>query len=299
MRYLPLFLQSIPLSLKTFWRYLLILPLLAIAALVVSLVGLFPIVGIFVPGTVSAGLVIMGLRCALRARGHGNELNGLQLLVVSVIFGMLNVAVGLAVPLGGWVVGTVLELAGVTEDPGALVVGLFVGLFGVSVYWSGILLFVLLPQGIATAVMAVPMTAAAYSANSRSHGTRLFFGFGAGVPSLLVVTAVWLIGGHFFSIFGEVWTTLGLMVTALWAFVQGESLPWEITINRWSALGGTLFMTWASSWFFATAVLAWERKVESGKVQRQARIAERQGEAVDLRAMRARRMRGSGEAGEV
>ena len=51
---LPLLIQALPLSLKTFWRYLLVLPLLAIVPLVLLLVGFIPLIFIIAPGVAYA-----------------------------------------------------------------------------------------------------------------------------------------------------------------------------------------------------------------------------------------------------
>ncbi len=73
---MPIFIQALPLSLKTFWRYLILLPFLGIAALFLSLFSIIPILGWFVPGMVAVWLSVMGLRSALLARGHVAPLDG-------------------------------------------------------------------------------------------------------------------------------------------------------------------------------------------------------------------------------
>lgn len=50
-----------------------------------------------------------------------------------------------------------------------------------------------------------------------------------------------------------------LFLTTLMALANGTDLPWDWSISPRSLLGGTLSIAWASSWFFATAVLYWER----------------------------------------
>ena len=40
---IPLFIRALPLSLKTFWRYLILLPFLAVAAFALSLAGMIPV----------------------------------------------------------------------------------------------------------------------------------------------------------------------------------------------------------------------------------------------------------------
>lgn len=283
---MPLFLQALPLSFQTFWRYLILLPFLAVGAFVISFAGFIPILGMLVPGVVSAGLVIIGIRCALKARGHGNQLDFGRLLRISLIFCAINIVVNLVLPTVHWVMARGLELVGIELDP----IGLLVGLLGLSYYWAAVLLAMLSPSALITAALAVPMTAAAVSATPRARHTDVFFGFGTGILGLMVVMLVWLFAGRFFSIFGEVWATFGLLATALFAWLQGEGLPWELSLDPWTALVSTLFMTWASSWFFATAVLTWECKVEQISADRAARIDANHVSSDDLRTLRAKRM---------
>jgi len=260
---IPLFIQSIPLTFLTAGRYLLLLPILALLALAYTLLSVIPIIGWFVPGMVTAGLFIMGLRCALAARGYGNRLDGNKMTWFSFIFSIIFVALEWLrdfVLLGLFEVAQALDLTFDPLDPTELLVGLFVGLFSVSPYWTGMLLALLSPTALIIALMAVPMTAAAHEMTFRGRDISPFYGFGKGAFSLMVVLAVWLLAGNMYAFVGEVWTMLGLMATALWAVITGNPLPWEISLNPWSALISTLGMALASSWFFATAVLAWERK---------------------------------------
>lgn len=283
---MPLFLRSLPLSLFTFWRYLIILPLLAIFAFCFYFLSVLPVAGLFVPGIVSAGLMIVGLRCALAARGHRNPLDHGTLLTVSAVFCVIFIGTDIFLYGANWFVGWAMTQAGVELHP----FGLFAGLFGVSAYWSGILLALLAPAAIVKAAFAVPMVGAAYAASPRGGDINYFSGLGKGILSLLLVMVVWLFGGHMFSIFGEVWTAFGMIAFAIWDIVRGEPLTWEVIPTRLNALGSVLFMTWASSWFFATAVLAWE-----DVVSRQMADVERQRNAgrpttEDIRALRQSRM---------
>jgi hypothetical protein len=283
---MPLFIRSLPLSLFTFWRYLAILPLIAIFAFLFSLLSFLPVAGLFVPGIVSAGLLIVGLRCALAARGHRNPLDHGTLLTVSAIFCVIFIGTDIFVYGASWLVLWTITQAGVELDP----IGLLAGLFGVSAYWSGILLALLAPAAIVKAAFAVPMVGAAYAASPKGGDINYFSGLGKGMFSLLLVMAVWLLGGHIFSIFGEVWAVFGMIAFAIWDLMSGETLTWELMPAVPFVLGGVLVMTWASSWFFATAVLAWE-----DVVSRRMADAERQRNAArpsteDIRALRRSRM---------
>ena len=283
---MPIFIQALPLSFATFWRYLLLLPFLALFAFIISLASIIPIIGWIVPGTVSAGLTIIGLRCALAARGHANLIDTSKLLNVSVAFCLIIIAAGLFLDGIHWFMWMGLNQAGIEIDP----LGLFVGLLGLSYYWSAVLLALLSPTALVAAALAVPMTSAAFSATPKGRDMQLAYGFGSGVVGLMIVMAVWLFAGHIFSFFGEIWTTFGLIASALWAWYQNEPLPWSLSIDPWTAFASTISMTWASSWFFATAVLSWERKVQRSSALQDAHRAANHVSTEDIRALRERRM---------
>jgi len=272
---LPLFLRALPLSFQTFWRYLILLPFLAIAAFVFSVIGSFiPFVSYLVPAAVSAYLILMGLRCALAARGHYNRPSNKQLLLASFVFGILHL-----------VVENVYAMVGL----GVLWV---MAQFGMTVNDSNILSYALvifplyyLVVSIYGSLMAVPMTEAA-SASPRGPDNGYFFGFGAGFFSLLPVSLVWAYGGKFFAFFGEVWAIFIMMLSAIVAARKGEDIPWEWNFDTSYLLGGTLFMAWASSWFFATAVLAWEKAGQRRKQARTDVIEAQRLSGDELRALR-------------
>lgn len=119
---MPLFLCALPLSFQTFWRYLILLPFLAIAAFILSAVGSFiPLVSYLVPGAISAFLVIMGIRCALAARGHYGAPDLKQLLLASFIYGTLNLAIKSIYVLGSWGIMKIMPNLGIpTNDANTL-----------------------------------------------------------------------------------------------------------------------------------------------------------------------------------
>ncbi len=247
---MPLFLQALPLTIHTFWRYLLLLPILAVAAFFFSLLQIIPLLGALVPGTVGAALLILGMRCALRARGHGNELDRTQLLLFSVFFGLVLLVEG-----APWFVfGKILQATGFDEA----------GFRHVLVQqggWQLLLLTTIGIKAIFAAIFAVPITMAAHTATPRGGRAKPLFGIASGFASLILVSGVWLYCGHFFAIFGEVWSAFGLLVFALLDITQGREPSFAFSLGPWSLLRATLLMTLASSWYFATAVLAWEREM--------------------------------------
>lgn len=271
---MPLFLRALPLSLQTFWRYLILVPFLAIAAFVLSAVGSFiPLVSYLVPGAVSAFLVIMGIRCALAARGHYGTPDFKQLLLASFIYGTLNLAIKNIYILGSWGIMKVMPNLGTTiTGENALA--------STIVFFS--LYFILL--SIFSSLIAVPMTEAAAAPRSPNNG--YLFGFGTGAFSLFFVTLIWAFGGKFLAFFGEVSTIFLMLIAALFAAWHGDDIQWEWNSNLTYLVGVTLFMTWASSWFFATAVLAWETARQGRDQTRKDTIEAQRISGDDLRALR-------------
>jgi hypothetical protein len=289
---MPLFLQALPLSLKTFWRYLAVLPALAIIAALLLLATFIPYVGLVVPGTVYAYCIMTGLRCALAARGHQTDpgfghmlraglvfcgLTFLASLIIRIVVGFLGVVVPQWL---GWLDGLA------DQDPRILAVagGAFGATILLTMLWG--------------AALAVPMTAAVAGVNPDSHGVNPFAGFGSGMLGLTLISLVWMAGGTVFSIFGEVATMFVLMAETLRAVIANEDPAWDWSLSPFSLLGGTLYMVWASSWFFSAAVLHWERTERRRTAQARARIEATRVSAADLRALREARMpRGDGGQG--
>ncbi len=93
-------------------------------------------------------------------------------------------------------IGWGLVYAGIEVDP----LGLFVGLFRVSPYWTGVLFAFLAPVAFTSAAFVVPLTGAAAATSGRGWDYRAFAGFGQGVIGLMIVMAVWLLSGHFLRV---------------------------------------------------------------------------------------------------
>ncbi len=252
-----------------------------------SLASIIPVVGLVVPGTVSAFCLIVGLRCALAARGYANEPDFGQLLRVSLVFCIINIIatylIELVAGLGFRGIMLALTETGAMSD----------GAPGSALLWLGggtLLVYSILLALYASAI-AVPMTSAAAAASTKGYGDGAFFGFGVGLFSLTVVMLVWVFGGHIFAIFGEVWTMFAMVASALFALASGNEIPWRWSGSLTSLMGGTLFMTWASSWFFATAVLAWEKAGERRKAAASAATSVQRVSSTDIRALREQRSR--------
>jgi hypothetical protein len=287
---MPLFLQALPLSFKTFWRYLAILPILGIIAILLLLAGVIPLIGVIVPGTVYAYCLMTGLRCALAARGHTTDPGFGHMLRAGVVFCLLTMlatalieAIAVLVPFGlgqafGWLDGLV------DDDPRIL--GFAGGVFGLVIVFSMLW----------TAALAVPMTFAVAGTERRSSGLDPFDGIGTGMFGLTLISLVWMIGGSVFSVFGEVATMVFLLFETIRAVINAEDPAWDFSLSPISLLGGTLWMTWASSWFFSAAVLYWERAISRRTARTRASVEATRVSADDLRALREARMTRKGDA---
>jgi hypothetical protein len=286
---MPLFLKSLPLSLTTFWHYLITLPFLAVVAFLLLLSSFLPIVGYLVPGTVAVFCMMVGLRCALAARGHGNSPDFGALLRASLVFCVVNIVatflIGLIAAALFYVVRFAAPLLGIGADnPQHTTV--WIGGGTITIYLVLLCIY--------SSAIAVPMTAAAAAATDRGRTASPIFGLGTGMFSLTLIMLVWMFGGSFFSIFGEVTTIFFMLATALFAAINSDEIPWEWSFDTGRLMGATLFMIWASSWFFATAVLAWEKAVQRREQDSVAANTVQRTSSTDIRALREARERAKG-----
>jgi hypothetical protein len=134
------------------------------------------------------------------------------------------------------------------------------------------------------------MVAAVAGSGRNSSGLNPFDGIGTGMVGLTLISLVWMIGGSIFSIFGEVTTMFLLLAETIRAVIEGEDPAWDWSLSPLSLLGGTLCMTWASSWFFSAAVLSWEARTRRQTDRVRAAIAATRVSPQDLRALREARM---------
>jgi hypothetical protein len=283
---MPLFLQALPLSLKTFWRYLLLLPVLTAMTIAVALVASYiPIIGFIVPGVMSVLCTLAGLRCALVAHGHDSEFDLGKLLHASFGYFLLGIvgaliAAVLFASLGQLSVLTTGEVVGPASTSNSAS-----GIAGIAV------LIVTFASVLFMCALAVPMTAAAATATTRGVQSDLFWGFGSGIVSLAIVSALGVLGNAAIVIlFPETWMLAVLMfveISQLAARLREIPHP-EIFYPL--AIGSLLFPVWTTSWFFATAVLAWESaKTKEAKLVRKTTEVARVS-TDDLRALRESRM---------
>ncbi|MCU0828102.1 MAG: hypothetical protein MUE52_12010 [Tabrizicola sp.] len=285
---MPLFLQALPLSLKTFWRYLAILPALGIVAALLLLATFIPVVGFFVPGMVYAYCILTGFRCALGARGHDTDPGFGYLLTAGLTFSVLTMIVGFIVRYLAGYLSAGIMLALRAADLGSAGTGSALLWLGSAIGLTVIFMLVW------SAALAVPMIAAVAGNGRDGTGLHPLRGVGTGIFGLTLIAFVWLIGGNMFAVFGEVATMFFLLIETIRAVTNAEDPAWDWSLSPFSLLGGTLWMAWASSWFFSAAVLYWERQTAREAASQRARIEARRVSGDDLRALREGRMqRGS------
>lgn len=296
---MPLFLRALPLSFRTFWRYLVVLPFLAIVTAFFAIMAAFvPLANWLVLPVMAVLASLAGLRCALFARGHRSETDFGRLPDASIRFCLLGMGVTFAADMLLRGLHRLAALAGLGTDTsmipetGAGLGDLFEMLSAQSLVWYALVATGLAVPVVYAAVIAVPMTAAAAPASTTGRQPELTWGLGAGALGLMVPLVAWGLGGHVFAFFGEVWTMFALIGSAVYALATGREPFWEWSLSPLSLLGATVFMTWASSWFFATAVLAWERHAgHRAEVAATARRPATADSASDLRALREARSR--------
>lgn len=281
---MPLFLRSLPLSLGALWHYVFLLPFVIIVCIPFMLLTFLPFVGFLVSSAIGTFITFAGYRCALAAYGRGNEPSFTKLVKSSLSLGFLNTLAGLVMLLISLGIGYGLLQIGVdatVDVPGfediPFAPGLTVAAFLIlnSLYYCA---------------MGVPMTAVAAAASSGARDPGPFFGFGAGLFSILAAWAVWL-GGLLFL--GFLWVvvdsaSIGLQIAM--SEILGD-VPEEIEPINWVFLAmAVLYLLWGTCWVAATAVLAWDRVLQRETARRNVTIDLPKVSADDLRALREARM---------
>ncbi len=163
--------------------------------------------------------------------------------------------------------------------------------------WISALLWLLSAAGIYglilmlwSAALAVPTVAALANGSRHGAGLRPVDLFATGIGGLSLISLVWLAGGNLLSVFGEVATMFLLLFETILAVIAGEDPSWDWSLSPFSLLGGTLYMAWASSWFFSAAVLYWEHAAEKTLARGRAATEAARVTGDDLRALREARM---------
>lgn len=286
---MPLFLRALPLSITTLWHYIFVLPLVVVVSAPFTLLTLIPLVGWPISMTIATFISLAGYRCALAAFGRGNEPSLFRLLRASFSLGLITTlaaAVMMIVAVGiGWVLIRV-GFSDVMQVPPAFAVPYAGGLAAMS-YLVLISVFF--------CAMAVPMTAVAQAATTKGRDPDPLFGFGAGLFSLLIAWGAWFAGLILLGFAATLLESIAIGLAVAVAEYTEVPLEEEVKIDWVALVIATVYFLWGTCWFCATAVLAWERRIQRrGKVIEDV-VESRRVSADDLRALREARMPGSSE----
>lgn len=286
---MPLFLRALPLSIGTLWHYVFLFPLVLIVSLPFLLLTIIPLVGLPVTWGVITFIGFAGYRCALAARGHGNEPSFVRLVMSSLTMGIIVAFCAIFFLALSAAIGTGLELLGIGEN-----LSLSVG-FEIP-FAAGLTGFIYLGlNSLFYFSMAVPMTAVAYAATPKGRDADPFFGFGSGLLSLMASWGLWIAGMVYFGFFAVLGDTIAygtyLMIRDILPFTGEPPFPPDWTMVAVSLL----YLLWGTCWFSATAVLAWEGRIAKKEAEKVEVATVPRISAEDLRAMREARMPGNRE----
>ena len=269
---MPRFIVALPLSVLTFWRYLVMTPLLAVAAVLCTVLAFVPVLGLILPGACAAGMTLIGLRCALVARGHAGTILFPGLPTLALICSVIVILGGMVAGLAEYAIVESLRIAGFAVNEPALKAEFL----QLSPTAGAVLFLLILPKLMLSSVLTVPMTAAA----AQGGGARgMLFGLGQGMLGLCVPLLVWFLLLGVLVGFGDLGRVLRIGIESIRSGrLDGALLGYGHTLTIFVAL------LWASSWFFTTAVLYWE-KAEERQARRKPAATPRTS-AEDLRAWR-------------
>jgi hypothetical protein len=281
---LPLFLRALPLSLGTLWHYVFLLPLVLILCMPLALLTLIPLLGAVIASAIGTFVSIIGYRCALATYGRGNEPAFGALVRASMMYGLIGIFVGVIIMFCSAGVGLGLGWLGIDLEVPTPGVEALPVVSGVAV------LVYLLLNSLYVCAMAVPMTAAAAAATRGGRDPGPFFGFGAGIISLIIVWFLWFTGIFFLGVFGTILEAIqaGLQETSVDFLAP---VPEEPVVFRPVALAiAILYLLWGACWFCATAVLAWDRQITRRDAKKVKEVEVTRISSDELRALRESRM---------
>jgi hypothetical protein len=283
--------RSFILSFSVLWRYLIVLPFLAIPCGLIAIVAsFFPLIGIVIATGALTFVMMIGFRSAFQAIRAGNDLDFGQLVKASLIFGIAQILLGLLVGLvviAAFAVMALIdpEVAPLLRNPRANIAAI-TGFFQTSEMTQIISMgsFVLL-QAI-SAVIAVPMAGAAHSATPNDPGTDIWRGLGSSFWAILAILLVCYGVGTLSGLYDGLGLAGLFTVSAAIAAVAGEPIIWVTPQHGLWLLGCIVFLIWTSCWYFAAAALGWNKHLHD---RQQAIAAIHRPQHVDADGLRALR----------
>lgn len=281
---MPIFLRSLPLSLGTLWHYIFLLPLVFVASVPFVLLALIPIVGLLVGPAIATFFTFAGYRCALAARGHGNEPSFGKLARASLFYGFLNTLVGAFFLFASIAIVVIAAKLGLRPTDPLAAEGISAWLPGVAII--GLLLL----NSLFTCAIAVPMTVVAAAATPNRSDPGPFVGICQGLFSLSLVWFLWLAGIFFIGVGAIMTESVTFAVQHTVGNLPGRAPTAPAEIHLLPLVGAVAYLLWGGCWFYATAVLAWERMLDRRKVEEVETTVTTRMSAEDLRAWREARL---------
>jgi hypothetical protein len=305
------------LSFSTLWRYLMVLPFVAIPGLAVVfslsllvvgggvvflvlfsplLVGtLLTLVMIFLITSFSCFNIMVGCRAAFGAMGRVNELDFGRLVGKSMTFTLLQMAVSvfLVVVAAGVFASIYLLAPEGTLSTGSMMANpqQFMAEVATHPATLAVAAAAMLASLGLSALLSVPMAGSAISATPKMGPTDPFLGIGtAFFPVFVVLIAT----GVLCTVTGAYAMSAGLismLISNAILLMSNQPMIWpELEFTLLSA-AMTLLVIWASCWFYAAAALGWKRYTDQRDAAVAATAEYERFNPEELRALREKRDR--------
>jgi hypothetical protein len=256
--------RSFGLSFAVLWRYLILLPFLIIFCGLIAMVAfILPLVGIVIGMGAITFATMIGMRSAFQALGDHNDLDFAQLVKASLMFGIAQIIMGVLVAIVGLAAFAVAAL--MTPEIAPLLGNLrintpvIIAFFQTSPITQMISVGSIVLFQVISAIIAVPMAGAAYSATPHDTGSDIWRGLGASFwpicAILLIIYAASTQSGIYDGL-GQIW--LFLTVTAISAF-SGDPIIGATAAQLGWMIGCFVYVIWTSCWYFAAAALGWHK----------------------------------------
>lgn len=307
--------HSFFLSFHTLWRYLLVMPFVAIPGLLVvfalsALVfgggivfllvfspvlvgGLLTLILIFLFTALSCFNIMVGCRAAFGAMGRMNDLDFGRLVAKSMTFTLMQMILNVFLMIV--VVGVIATVFLMSAEGGGSVDSVMANPQVVAAQISAHPVAVGLVIGAATislalsALLSVPMAGSAISATPKMGPTDPFLGLGtAFLPVLLVLIATAIlctVTGAYAMSFGLIATVASNLVLLM----TSQPMVWPPIEFVLLGLAMTLLVIWSSCWFYAASALGWKRFSDGREAAMTAAVDCDRFEPEDLRALREKR----------
>lgn len=314
--------HSFFLSFHTLWRYLIVMPFVAIPGLLVvfavsALVfgggivfllvfspvlvgGLLTLIMVFLFTALSCFNIMVGCRAAFGAMGQTNDLDFGRLVGKSMTFTLMQMVLNvflLIVVVG--IIATVFLMSaeGASVDSVMANPQVFAAQISAHPVTVGLMIGATVISLALSALLSVPMAGAAISATPKMGPTDPFLGLGtAFLPVLLVLIAT----GVLCTATGAYAMSFGLIATVasnLVLLITSEPMIWPPVEFVLLGLAMTLLVIWSSCWFYAASALGWKRFSDDRDAATTAKVSYNRFEPEDLRALREKRDHERGGAG--